>query len=462
MANAVVDDEKRPLNGGNKTATWIRYVIYLSMFAEGYDAGVFSGVGVLVEEHWNLSGEQLGSLYGCFYIGMATGMFSGGWLADRLGRVPAMCVTNAVLTISAFVMAFAPDFTVLFIGRVGIGLGVGSGWTVGLLYMAETSPASLRGRDGAGLDLFLNCGIMAGYMCNYLLLGITDDWRVMLGIGGILPAIAGAAISFGILPESPRFLLLKGDKAGARVRLHQLLDDDEAEATFATWGQPTQLEGLSGLFRDSTRIRMTIAGIGVALAQMLCGVAIIINVMSLMVKNAGHSIEVAFGVTFFVCFLKTATVAFALLFVVEQYGRRPLLLVSAAGVTISCFVTAYAFEKELGVAAIQTGLCAYMVLFSVGLGACAMPYVGEVFETPVRATGCSLGLGLGRIFNAFMLWNLPSFMAESSYNIALVFYFFGGLTFMATIFIAAFCPETKQKKLEDMRDVFAKPMWARD
>jgi len=449
-----------------KKAKLAYYVIYWSVFGMGYTFGCFAGVGVIVERVLNISSHELGILFAIYYFGMAAGAFTGGYIADKFGRVNTLLLANVLLFVAGVLMTVANGFYFLLAGRIVVGIGLGVGWTACLLYITETTPAKERGMYGVGLDLAIQTGVVLGYLLNSLLLGIENDWRIMVGIGCVAPAVLVLVILAGFPHESPRYLLLCGKKDEAKALLRELLEPKEAEETVAlwdSWDDPTiwapETKGFWGLFYDPVRVRMTIAAIGIVLAEMLSGSSILVNMLSLMIKSAGYNENEAFQVSLIVGVTKMVCVAIVAMFIVDRYGRRPLLLFSTTGVALSSLFIAAAFKLGLSITIIKLALCVYMIMFSIGLGPITHLYLGEVLETSVRAAGASLGVGIGRLLMGLLVWQIPAFMAVDEENVAMVFCIFGVVSTLAIGFVAFFCPETKNRKLEDVREAFAKPVF---
>ena len=183
-------------------------------------------------------------------------------------------------------MASSPDFTILFFGRVVTGVGVGACFHIAPLYLAEIAPKRIRGALMSFFDLFINIGILAGYIIGWALSPAAGGtaagdraWRTMLGLGAVPPALILLALAW--LPESPRFLVATGRENDASTVLHSIYSADEAGATLSTLqaerhdSKPLTLcAGLRRVFlpaRGAPRMAI-IGGIGVAFCQQATGV----------------------------------------------------------------------------------------------------------------------------------------------------------------------------------------------
>jgi sugar porter (SP) family MFS transporter len=432
----------------------VRLITSMTAIAEGYDIGVFAGVTVRVKDDFGLTPVQVGLLVGGGAAGAPPGAFLGSWLADRYGRVKALLATHFVLAASAAGVSLAPTFLLLMFARLSIGVALGMGICVESVYIAECTPSGERGVMTSAVEIGINMGILAGFLANYMLLGLTDaDWRIMLAIGVVLPTIAICMILMGMFPESPRWLMLRGDRAGAEANLLRLVDPAEAKDAMQRWKNEPEAGDIRLLFRSAMRRRMVLAGVGVAVFQLLSGMNVV-TVLSSYIIETRWSVEEAFLTTLVMGVFKTLTLLIACFFLIDSVGRRPLLLVSAIGMALSAMFIAAAFFLRMSLTVVQVAFCLMVTFFSIGFGPVTYAYMPEVFDTSVRSAGVGLSLFVSRIMSAIVMITVPMAFQGDAEMAAPLFLFFAAMNVLSFLYVYAFCPETAKKTLEEMIDVF--------
>jgi sugar porter (SP) family MFS transporter len=328
------------------------------------------------------------------------------------------------------------------------------------MYIAELAPMDMRGRLTTLEEVFLNFGVLAGYVMNWLLLGIQNDWRWMLGLGSLLPLAVLLLVMLPCMPESPRWLVTRGRHEEAEKILTTFVGKEEAQRDmkamlaqqdhsqdFVTWHQV--------LFScHDTKIRnMLIAGTIVAVGQMLCGYLAMAYYSSTVLKNTMGE-RPAFIATIVMGIVKLV-VALVTLAVLEQVGRRSMLLLSASVCSISCAWLAIAFAVDATSLMPAIGFSLFMAGFSLGLGPITFVYVAEVFPTKWRAKGMAVCLCLSRVFgfaSTFVFLLLVDAMGTSGcfWLMSLVNVLLFGLIWTLVF-------ETHGKSLESVDEVFADP-----
>src|SRR6266699_6712847 len=208
---------------GQTTST--RFVFLAAIFAAvggllfGYDTGGISGALIFIKSQFHLSVFHQELVVSVVLIGAAVGALRGGRLADAFGRRFMLLVTALIFVIGAIVCAAAPSLSVLVIGRLIVGLGIGLATSTVPIYISEVSPAQTRGWQVSRLQLAITIGILAAYLVDYTFSG-SGAWRWMLG----LAVIPGAILGLGMIrmPESPRWLAEHGQSDLARQVLARI------------------------------------------------------------------------------------------------------------------------------------------------------------------------------------------------------------------------------------------------
>ena len=326
----------------------------------GYDIGIMSSAKRLIADDFSLDEGQVSVLVGILNIVSGLGGALSGRLADSMGRRPTAACACIITLGGALLMSMAPGYGALLAGRTITGVGVGFCFHVAPLYLAEISPKGIRGKLTSFFDLFINVGILLGFIVGWALTpaAVTaggpsmeehqhtsmeehqhaiSAWRVMLGLGALPPLLI--LLSLGWLPESPRFLVASGRDAEARAVLHRIYAADEAEQLIASLGeerrQTKPLPLCAGMRRVFLPARgapraMILAGMGCAFFQQATGVEAAVYYTPETLEAAGiHDENMLQLATVGVGVVKVAFIVLAAC-LIERVGRVRLLLVSTA------------------------------------------------------------------------------------------------------------------------------------
>ncbi|RDX63208.1 Polyol transporter 5, partial [Mucuna pruriens] len=366
-------------------------------------------------------------------------------------------------------MALAPSFAFILTGRIVAGIGVGYALMIAPLYTAELSPAMTRGFLTSLPEVFITLGILLGYIINYSLSSLPQhlSWRLMLGLAA-LPAI-GISLGVIVMPESPRWLLIKGRFEDAkRVLLKISTTPDEAqsrllEITKAASGPnlPHSHPVWKDLLRPTRPIRrMLVTAIGINFFMQASGNDAVIYYCPEVFKAAGiHSKKHLFGVNVIMGIAKSSFVLLSALYL-DKFGRRPLLLLGSFGMAVS--LSALGLGSKIleestrkpawAVVLSIVAVCADVSFFSIGLGPITWVYSSEIFPLRLRAQGSSLAISVNRLVSGVV--SMTFLTVSEKITFAGMFFVLAGIMVMATGFFYVFMPETKGKTLEEMETLF--------
>lgn len=190
----------------------------------GYNLALMSGAQLFIREDLGLSDAQIEVLAGSMNVFMLVSILGAGWVADRLGRRCVLVLANVFLMAGALAMSMGGSYAALMAARFVTGIGAGFGRVVAPVYNTEISPASTRGVLSSLQNIFINVGTLLSYVSNYAFSGLPVHigWRLMYGIGVVPPVFVAAAVFF--MPESPRWLAMRGRHADARAVLLRTSD----------------------------------------------------------------------------------------------------------------------------------------------------------------------------------------------------------------------------------------------
>jgi sugar porter (SP) family MFS transporter len=349
-------DGRQPKNIKNAT-TASAYVIFVSLvvalggFVWGFDATVISGAVPFLKKYFDLTGTQgdlkLGLAVSCLGWGVLGGTAIAGLLSDRFGRKKVLIATAVVFTGSALLSALTRSFGVFVASRVLGGLAVGGAILIAPVYIAEISPARLRGSLVSLNQLMIVTGISGSFFSNYFLLDSGENnWRWMLGVEA-LPAALYFFLLFGV-PESPRWLLGKGQHGRAREVLARVCGPDEAESQLQTIRQSfiekISRARLGGLLGRRMRFVILIA-LTIAFFQQITGINAILYYAPTIFAQTGGGQRAAFLQAAIVG-LDNLVLTVAAIWLIDRLGRKPLLIAGAAGMAASLLTCAWAFHAS--------------------------------------------------------------------------------------------------------------------
>uniref|UniRef100_A0A0E0MHH3 Major facilitator superfamily (MFS) profile domain-containing protein n=1 Tax=Oryza punctata TaxID=4537 RepID=A0A0E0MHH3_ORYPU len=427
----------------------------------GYNLALMSGAQLFVREDMGLSDAEIEVLTGSMNVFMLVSILAAGWAADVLGRRGTIVLANAFLMAGALAMSLGATYAALMAARFVTSIGVGFARVVAPVYNAEISPASTRGVLTSLLDMFINVGILLSYVSNYALAGLPVHigWRVMFGIGAVPPVFLAAAVL--AMPESPRWLAMRGRHADARVVLARTSDSvEEADLRLEEIKHAVAAPHEAGggvcrelLFRPSAMVRRVLACvIGLQFFQQASGIDAIVLYSPLVFKKAGMASNTSvLGATVAVGVVKTCFILVATLFS-DRLGRRPLLLASTGGMTITltslALTLCVASPSTASAAACVASVMAFVAAFSVGLGPTTATYTAEVMPLRLRAQGTGLGVAVNRLACGAVTMTFISL--ADGITMAGCFFLYAGVAATACVFVYVWLPETRGRSLENM------------
>ncbi|XP_030541786.2 probable polyol transporter 6 [Rhodamnia argentea] len=471
--SAASDPKKPP--GANKYVLRCTILASMNSILLGYDIGVMSGSVVLIKEYLGITYVQVQFLVGILNVCSLIGSLASGKTSDLIGRRYTVVVAAATFLIGALLMGLAPSYPYLVAGRVVAGIGVGYSLMIAPLYTAEIAPASVRGMLTSLPEFFIVAGILLGYVCNYALAGLPErfNWRLMLGMAGVPAVGLGSSVIF--MPESPRWLVMKGRiEEAKRVLLKTSRDEEEAESRLQEINQAAlddanlaSSKGRSGhavwrefLHPSPALRRILITAIGMNFFMQASGNDAVIIYTPEVFRAAGiHNKKKLFGINVIMGCTKAAFVMVSALFL-DRFGRRPLLLLGSVGMACSLAALGlgstfleHAGSKPVWAMVVSiVAVCADVSFFSIGLGPITWVYSSEVFPLRLRAQGTALAISVNRLMSGAVSMSFLS--VSNRITFGGTFFVLCGVMVVASLFFYCFLPETKGKTLEEMGALF--------
>ena len=355
-----------------RTALFYAAVISLGGFLFGFDAAVISGVVSFVTPEFDLNEWWVGAVVSAPSFAAIVAALTVGPIADYVGRKKVMLALALLYTISAVASALAPDVVTLVVARFIGGLAFGT-LMLAPIYIAEVSPARLRGRMVSVNQLNIVVGFSAAYFANYFILQASQSgsdlsialgldkwaWRWMLGLEA-----APAALYFFfmlIVPESPRYLVLQGHTEKARGILARISPAEQIDEILSSIRASTHhattnlLRKIKDMFRPELRL-VIIVGLIAGIAQQSSGINVVYFYAPTIFEQSGVGTNAAFAQATYIGIVNIVFTVLAML-LIDRLGRKPLMLMGLLGVAASMSLAAYGFHSayyELPVDAVTT------------------------------------------------------------------------------------------------------------
>lgn len=440
-------------------------------FMFGFDSGVINGTFTGLVQAFGLDPGNLGLVASSILPGCAVGAFMAGRLADSMGRRKTMQIAAVLFIVSALITGAAGTATIFALARFFAGFAVGAASVLSPAYISEVTPAHLRGRLSSVQQIMIIVGLAGAATSNLTIQNMAGSsvsdimgypaWRWMFWAQAVPAVLFLLTLTF--IPESPRFLVLKGRIDEAKNVLSRLFGEANAEtkvaeikATLASDHQPKMADlkdPQTGKWR-----KIVWVGIGLATFQQLVGINVIFYYGIMLWEAVGFTEAQAFQTQVIndVVSIGACLVAIAL---IDKIGRKPLLLFGSIGMALTLSTIAWAFmQGELvgdklilpdGVGTIAFyAAISYAAIFNISWGPVMWVMLGEMFPNQMRGSALAVA-GFAQwtsnfIISASFPWALKNVGLVGSYG------FFAICSFISIFFVISFVRETKGKELEEM------------
>jgi len=435
----------------------IAIISAISGFLFGYDEGIISGFLHLLIKEFSMSALVTGMVTSALPFGAVVGSVIIGALLTsvfvrRIGRRLLLLVVANLYTLGGIIIAFAPNSLVLTLARSILGLAIGASAIVTPLFISETAPTIIRGRLITIYQLAITLGILISYAVNYFL--VKDaSWHAIYATV-IIPAVF-LLIGVFFLPESPRWLVLKGNDDEAKKVLNFLrknVNQTEINTEFEAIKRAVSAEkptSWSELFSPLHRPVVTV-GIMLFLLQQLSGINAVIYYAPIIFANTGFVHAASQNLATLIIGVVNFLTTILAMVLVERLGRFYLLLIGFVGTAISLgliFFGSLLHFPQMNWLSLFA-LIAYIIFFAVSLG--PLPYVlmSEIFPLNIRGAGMSVSSISNWVFNAIVVFLFP--LLAQLIGIANFFGIFAFICLLGVAFTISYVPETKGISLEQI------------
>ncbi|MGM9803261.1 MAG: sugar porter family MFS transporter [Muribaculaceae bacterium] len=458
----------------------ISYMIFLSLVAAlggflfGYDTAVISGTISMVATQFLLSELSQGWYVGCALLGSIAGVLVAGWLGDTYGRKKSMVVAAMLFTVSAAGCAISGSLNELVIYRIIGGMGIGVASIICPLYISELAVAQYRGRLVSCYQLAITVGFLAAYLVNYALLNystcgaklsgwcgklfVSEVWRGMLGME-TLPALLFFVVIF-FIPESPRWLILKGGVELARrtfshVYVHQSDVDEQVRAS-----QAVSVADESGSWRllfTPGIFKALLIGVGIAILGQFMGVNAVLYYGPKIFEDAGLSGGDSLFYQVMIGLVNTLTTVLALV-IIDKVGRKNLIYYGVSGMIVSLLLIAcyFVFGSEMHISSAFLLVFFLAYIFCCAISICAVVWVllSEMYPVKVRGVAMSIA-GLALWVGTYLIGQLTPWLL-ANITPAGTFLLFAVMCVPYMLIMWKLVPETTGRSLEEIEKYWTK------
>jgi sugar porter (SP) family MFS transporter len=467
VITAAKTDSSGPQASYNYGYIWlISIVAALGGLLFGWDWVVIGGAKPFFERYFSLKDPALvGWANSCALIGCLVGALVAGALSDKFGRKRLLILSALLFAVTSIGNALAPTFTLFIFWRMLGGVAIGLASNLSPMYIAEVAPAQMRGRLVAINQLTIVVGILLAQYLNWFLVrglpqGATDEfirnswfgqqgWRWMFGLTAVPSALF--FVSMFLVPESPRWLAKNGLAARARGILAKIGGVPYAEAALADIKSTLASEEIQRVrFQDLLEPRMRkvlVLGVVLAVFQQWCGINVIFNYAEEIFHAAGYDIS---SVLSNIAWTGSVNLVFTFvaLGAVDRGGRRPLMLLGAAGLAVIYLAMGFCYQAEVKGLPMLLLVLAAIGCYAMSLAPVTWVVISEIF--PNRIRGAAMSVAVTSLWIACFILTYTFPILNKKLGPAGTFWLYAVICVLGLIFIFFKLPETKGKTLEQL------------
>lgn len=449
---------------GSLAYVWaISLVAALGGLLFGYDTAVISGAIGFLKQKFFLNPAWEGWTAASALLGCVLGVSLAGPLSDWFGRKKVLILSAILFLASAIGTAVPKDLFTFILFRIVGGIGVGIASMSAPMYIAEITPATIRGRMVSINQFAIVSGMLIIYFVNYFIANShTEEWNVHMGwrwmFGSeILPAGIFLILLF-LVPESPRWLSKNNQRDAAYATLRRIGGEKNARQELADIEKTIARESssLAQLFQPGMRIVLAI-GIALAILQQVTGINVFLYYGPEIFKKLGTGTNVALLQTVAVGAVNMLFTVIAI-WTVDRLGRKPLMVIGATGMGICLLAMGLAAQFRSTSVWILIFVLGYIACFALSVGPVTWVILSEIFPTKIRGRAMAIA--------TFCLWTANFVVSQTFpmldgnawllkyFHHAFPYYLYGVLCGVLIWVVARFVPETKEKTLEEIEHLW--------
>jgi sugar porter (SP) family MFS transporter len=426
----------------------ISFISALGGYLFGFDFAVISGALPFLRTEFLLNTWWEGFLTGSLALGCILGSLIAGNLADRFGRRPGLMTAALIFAVSSLGMAFSNSLVAFIVMRFAAGIGVGMASMLSPMYIAEVSPAAVRGRNVAINQLTIVLGILITNLVNYQLADKGQDaWRWMFGLG----AIPSLLFLLGVLwlPESPRWLFQAKQNEKAKRILQKIGGAGFASDTLEDISRSMHSQSkpsYAAVFAKAVRPAVLV-GITLAVFQQFCGINVVFNYNSTIFESVGANLDrqlfetVAIGVV-------NLVFTIVAMWQVDKLGRRPLMLFGSLVLSVVYIILALLLKNGASAGLVSVFVLLAIASYAMSLAPVTWVLISEIFPNQIR--GLATSVAVVSLWAAYFVLVFTFPVLAEKLGTYGPFWLYAAICLMGFFFIKSKVKETKGKTLEEL------------
>lgn len=441
-------NQLKPFN--NLYIIGISFISALGGYLFGFDFAVISGALPFLRTEFALDAVWEGFLTGSLALGCIFGCLVAGTIAERYGRRPGLMLAAFIFAISSVAIALSYSLTYFVILRFAAGIGVGMASMLCPMYIAEISPAEVRGRNVAINQLTVVLGILITNLTNYFLADTGPDaWRWMFGLGTVPSVIFLIGVMW--LPESPRWLVKAGQDEKALAVLNKIGSAHFVTSTLAAIEKSlsgVKKQPFSAVFAKGVRPAVLV-GITLAVFQQLCGINVVFNYTSTIFESVGSSLNQQLFETVSIGIVNLLFTLLAM-WQVDKLGRRPLMLTGALGLAILYLVLAFLLQSKAAAGLVSIFVLLAISTYAISLAPVTWVLISEIFPNKIR--GAASTVAIVSLWGAYFILVFTFPILAKYLGTYGPFYLYAVICFAGFVFVKLKVKETKGQTLEELEE----------
>ena len=449
-------NKSRYMQGYSKTFLYfICAVSAMGGLLFGYDWVVIGGAKPFYELYFGIADSPVlqGLAMTTALVGCLVGAMVAGAAADKYGRKPLLMLSAVLFTVSAVGTGLFSNFTLFNIARFIGGVGIGVASALAPMYIAEVSPAEIRGRMVSLNQMTIVLGILGAQIVNMLLArdtavagnmawNVAWGWRWMFW-AETLPAALFLAMSF-FIPESPVYIKMRNQKS-------ETGNDDNSVTQFP---RPEERHHqFSWLISNSSFRRVLVLGLVIAVFQQWCGTNVIFNYAQEIFVGAGFDVDGMF-INIVITGIANVVFTFVALYTIEKWGRRTLMLIGAGGLGFIYLILGACYMMQVTGVMMVALVVAAISIYAMTLAPVTWTLLAEIFPNHIRGIAmatCTFALWVGCCTLTFSFPSMNAALGPGG-----TFWIYSAICAFAFVFLYRRCPETKGKSLEELEKELVK------
>ena len=432
-----------------------RHIVFTATLAAlaglmfGLDVGVISGAQQFIQRDFAIDDRVIELIVSFMTVGAAIGAALAAWLSVHFGRRRSLIFSGGLFVLGSLACAAAWSPDSLIGARVVLGLAIGIAAFTAPLYLAEIAPEDKRGAMISTYQLMITIGIFLAFLSDTAF-SYSESWRWMLGI----IALPGALFLLGVLrlPESPRWLVLRGRHDDANAVLHKLRGDDatarreiaEIEEQLRTPQQGWRLFLQNRNFRRSVGL-----GIALQIVQQLTGINVVMYYAPRIFADMGYATSASMWFTAVVGLTNVLATFIAIGFV-DRIGRKPILYAGFVVMAVGLGVVGLLMHVGMVTQAERLLAVGMLLVFVIGFAMSAGPLVWTLCSEIQPLKGRDFGIGVSTVTNwvGTYLVSVTFLTLLNRFGHANTFWLYAAFNLVFLLFTWALVPETKGVTLE--------------